>query len=182
VSLRTVAVHRRSNLTRGFVCSISLQSDRDVANLLKTATAGLRDVSASSLGKRGPHVARFIPRISRQIIQLLPSPGTMRLDRRHRHLGSSARDQDGKDNPEWFFLTGIGCASENESEGAAGALNSFGDARVGRLEAVAVPSFEGANLLGEAAGHREKIRRINIGGDMSSEASQSLGGQRRRYE
>jgi hypothetical protein len=50
------------------VCSISLQSDRDVATLLKTATAGLRDVSASSLGKRGPHVARSIPRISRQVI------------------------------------------------------------------------------------------------------------------
>src|SRR5919112_326304 len=33
------------------------QNDRDVATLLKTATAGLRDVSASSLGKRGPHEA-----------------------------------------------------------------------------------------------------------------------------
>ena len=164
------------------MCSISLQSDRDVATLLKTATACLRDVSASSLGKRGPHVARSIPRNSRQVIQLLPFPGNMRLDRRHRHLGSSARDQGGKDNPEWFFLTGIGCASEHESEGAAGALNSCGDAGVGRLEAEAVPSFDGADLLGEVAGHREKFRRINMGGDMSSEASQSLGGQRRRYE
>ena len=106
----------------------------------------------------------------------------MRLDRRHRHLGSSARDQGGKDNPECFFLTGIGCASEHESEGAAGALNSCGDAGVGRLEAEAVPSFDGDDLLGEAAGHREKFLRPNIGGDTSSEASQSLGGQRRRYE
>jgi hypothetical protein len=31
-------------------------------------------------------------------------------------------------------------------------------------------------------GHREKFLRPNIGGDVSSEASQSLGGQRRRYE
>jgi hypothetical protein len=64
-------------------------------------------------------VARSIPRISRQIIQFLPFPGNMRLDRRHRHLGSSARDQGGKDNHEWYFLTGIGCASEHESEGAS---------------------------------------------------------------
>ena len=106
----------------------------------------------------------------------------MRLDRRHRHLGSSARDQGGEDNPERFLLTGTGCASEHESEGAADALNSCGDAGVGRLEAEAVPSFDGADLLGEAAGQGEKIRRINIGGDTSSEASQSLGGQRRRYE
>jgi hypothetical protein len=106
----------------------------------------------------------------------------MRLDRRHRHLGSSARDQGGEDNPEWYFLTGIGCASEHESEGAASALNSCGDAGVGRFEAEAVPSFDGADLLGEAAGHGEKIVRINIGGDVSSEASQSLGGQRHRYE
>jgi hypothetical protein len=162
------------------VCSISLQSDRDVATLLKTA--GLLDVSAGSLGKRGPHVARSIPRISRQIIQLLPFPGNTRLDRRHRHLGSTTRDQGGKDNPEWFFLTGIGCASEHESKGAAGALNSCGDAGVGRLESEAASSFDGADLLGEAAGHREKIRRPNIGGDVPSEASQSLGGQRRRYE
>jgi hypothetical protein len=96
----------------------------------------------------------------------LPFPGNTRLDRRHRHLGSSARDQGSKDNPEWFFLTGIGCASEHESEGAAGALNSCGDAGVGRLEAEAVPSLDGADLLGEAAGHREKFRRINMGGDM----------------
>jgi hypothetical protein len=106
----------------------------------------------------------------------------MRLDRRHRHLGSSARDQGGKDNPERFFLTAIGCASEHESKGAAGALNSCGDAGVGWFEAEAVPSFDGADLLREAAGQREEIRRINIGGDVSSEASQSLGGQRRRYE
>ena len=106
----------------------------------------------------------------------------MSLHRCHRHLGSSARDQGGKDNPERFFLTGIGCASEHESEGAAGALNSCGDAGVERLEAEAVSSFDGADLLGEAAGHGEKIRRINVGGDMSSEASQSLCGQRRRYE
>jgi hypothetical protein len=119
---------------------------------------------------------------SRQILQLSPPPGNMRLDRRHRHLGSSARDQGGEDNPEWFFLTGIGCASEHEPEGAAGALNSCGDAGVGRLEAEAVSSFEGADLLGEAAGHREKILRTNIVGDVSSEASQSLGGQRRGYE
>ena len=162
------------------MCSISLQGDRDVATLLKTA--GLHDVSAGSLGKRGPHVARSIPRNSRQVIQLLPFPGNMLLDRRHRHLGSSARDQGGKDNPEWYFLIGIGCASEHESEGAAGALNSCGDAGVGRLEAEAVPSLDGADLLGEAAGQREKFRRINMGGDMSSEASQSLCGQRRRYE
>ena len=127
-------------------------------------------------------MARSIPRISRQIIQLFPSSGNMRLDRRHRHLGSTTRDQGGKDNPEWFFLTGIGCASEHESEGTAGALNPCGDARVGRLEAEAVPSFDGADLIGEVAGHREKIRRINIGGDVSSEAFHSLGGQRRRYE
>jgi hypothetical protein len=37
--------------------------------------------------------------------------------------------------------------------------------------------LDGADLLGEAVGHREKIRRINIGGDVSSEASHSLGGQ-----
>ena len=139
-------------------------------------------MGASSLGKRRPHVARSMLRISRQIIQLLPSPGNTRLDRRHRHLGSSARDQGGKDNPEWFFLTGIGCASEHESNGAAGTLNSCGDAGVGWLEAEAVPSLDWDDLLGEAAGHREKFRRINIGGDVSSEASQSLGGQRRRYE
>jgi hypothetical protein len=106
----------------------------------------------------------------------------MRLDRRHRHLGSSARDQGGEDNPERFFLTGIGCASEHESKGAAGALDSCGDAGVGRFEAEAVPTFDGADLLGEATGHCEKILRINIGGDVSSKASQSLGGQRRRYE
>ncbi len=106
----------------------------------------------------------------------------MRLDRRHRHLGSSARDQGGEDYPEWFLLTGIGCASEHESEGAADALNSCGDAGVGRLEAEAVPSFDGAHLLAEAEGHREKILRTNIGGDVSSKASQSMGGQRRRYE
>ena len=105
----------------------------------------------------------------------------MRLDRRHRHLGLSARDQGGEYNPERFFLTGMGCASEHESEDAAGALNSCGDAGVGRFEAEAVPSFEGADLLGEEAGHREKILRSNIGGDVSSEASQSLGRQRRRY-
>ena len=115
-------------------------------------------------------------------MQFLPFPGNTRLDRSHRHQGSTTSDQGGEDNPEWFFLTGIGCASEHESEGAAGALNSCGDAGVGRLEAEAVPSFDGADLLGEAAGHREKIRRINTGGDVSSEASQSLGGQRRRYE
>jgi hypothetical protein len=106
----------------------------------------------------------------------------MRLDRRHRHLGLSARDQGGKDNPEWFFLTGIGCASEHESEGAAGALNSCGDSGEGRFEAEAVPSFDRADLFGEVAGHREKILRINIGGDVSSKVSQNLGGQRRRYE
>ena len=160
--------------------SISLQSDRDVATLLKTA--GLRDVSAGSLGKRRPHVARSIPRISRQIIQLMPSPGNTRLDRRHRHLGSTTRDQGGKDNPERFFLTGIGCASEHESKGTAGALNSCGEAGVGRLEAEAVASLDGPDLLGEAVGHREKFLRPNIGGDVSLEASHSLGGQRRRYE
>jgi hypothetical protein len=58
------------------VCSISLQSDRDVATLLKMA--GLRDMSANSLGKRRAHMARSMLRISRQIIQLLP-PGNMRL-------------------------------------------------------------------------------------------------------
>jgi hypothetical protein len=127
-------------------------------------------------------MASSIPRISRQIIQLVPSPGNMRLDRRHRHLGSWARDQGGEDNPERFLLTGISCASEHESKGAAGALNSCGDAGVGRFEAEAVPSFDGADLLGEAVGHREKFLRPNIGGDVSSETSHSLGGQRRRYE
>src|SRR5215210_7113176 len=39
-------------------------------------------------------------RISRQIFQFLPFPGNMRTDRRHRHLGSSTRDQGGEDNPE----------------------------------------------------------------------------------
>ena len=106
----------------------------------------------------------------------------MCLDRRHRHLGLSAGDQGGEDNPEWFFLTGIGCASEHESKAAAGALNSCGDAGVGRFEEETVPSFDGADLLGEAAGHREKFLRINVGGDVPSKASQSLGGQRRRYE
>jgi hypothetical protein len=139
------------------VCSISLHSHRDVATLLKTVTAGLRDISASSLGKRRPYVARSKLRNSRQIIQLSPPPGNTRLDRRHRHLGSSARDQGGEDNPEWFSLTGIGCASEHESEGAADTLNSCGDAGVGRLEAEAVPSFGRADLLGETAGHRENV-------------------------
>jgi hypothetical protein len=119
------------------VCSISLQSYRDVATLLKTATAGLRDVSASSLVKRGPHVARSIPRISRQIIQLLPSLGNTRLDRRHRHLGPSAGDQGGEDDTQWSLLTGKGRAGEHGSEGAAGALYSWGNARVGWFEAEA---------------------------------------------
>lgn len=115
-------------------------------------------------------------------MQFLPFPGNTRLDRRHRHLGSTTSDQGGEDNPEWFFLTGIGCASEHESKGTASALNSCCEAGVGRLEAEAVPSLDGADLLGEAVGHREKFLRPDIGGDVSSEASHSLSGQRRRYE
>jgi hypothetical protein len=42
--------------------------------------------------------------------------------------------------------------------------------------------LDGADLLGEAVGHREKFLRPNIGGGVSSEASHCLSGQRRRYE
>jgi hypothetical protein len=139
-------------------------------------------VSGSSLGQHRPHVARSMVRSSRQVIQLLPSPGNVRLDRCHRHLGPSTGDQGGEDDPERFLLTGEGRAGEHESGGAAGALHSWSDAGEGRFEAEAVPSFDGAHLLGEAAGHREKVLRFAIGGDVSSEAPRSLRGQRRRYE
>ncbi len=125
------------------MCSRVLQSDRDVAAFVKNdaVTAGLRDVSGSSLGEHRPHVARLMLRISRQIIQLLPSLGNMCLDRRYRHLGPSAGDQGGEDDPQRLSLTGNGRAGEHESEGAGGALHSCGDPRVGRVEAEAVPSF-----------------------------------------
>jgi hypothetical protein len=144
--------------------------------------AGLRDVSGSNFGEHRPHAARSMLRLSRQIIQPLPFLGNMCLDRRYRHLGPSAGDQGGEDDPERFSLTGKGHAGEHESEGAAGALRSCGDAGIGRFEAEAVPSFDGADLLGEAAGQREEVLRTNIGGDVTSKASQSLRGQRRRYE
>jgi hypothetical protein len=99
------------------------------------------------------------------IIQLSPLHGDMRLDRRHRHLGPSAGDQGGEDDPEQSLLTGQGRAGEHESEGAAGALHSWGDAGVGWFEAEAVPLFEGLDPLGQAAGQREKLLRAAIGVD-----------------
>src|SRR5918997_6140416 len=121
-------------------------------------------------------------RVSRQIIQFLPSPGNMRVDRRHRHLGASAGDQGGEDDPERSLLTGKGRAGEHEPEGAAGPLHSRGDAGVGWFETEAVPPLEGLDLLGEPAGQREKVLRAAIGGDATPKASRSLRGQRRRYE
>ena len=73
----------------------------------------------------------------------------MRLDRRHRHLGSSARDQGGEDCPERFPFTGKGCAGEHEAEGAAGALNSCADAGGEiELEARLLPSERETLLAG----------------------------------
>ena len=71
------------------------------------------------------------------IIQPSPFPRNMRLDRRHRHLGPPAGDQGGEDDPERSLLTGKGRAGEHESNGAAGALYSMGNARVGWFEAEA---------------------------------------------
>jgi hypothetical protein len=116
------------------------------------------------------------------IIQLLPSPGNMRPDRRHRHLGPSAGDHGGEDDPEWSLLTGKGRAGEHEPEGVAGALHPCGDTGVGWFEAEIVPSFEGVDPLGEAASQRKKALRVAIGGDVSPEAPRSLRGQRCRYE
>ena len=166
------------------MCSSVLRGDREVAAFVKNyaVTASLRDVSGSSLGEHRPHVARLMLRISRQIIQLLPSLGNMCLDRRYRHLGPSAGDQGGEGDPQRLYLTGKGRAGEHESEGTAGALHSCGDPGVGRFEAEAVPSFNGVDLLGEAAGEREKVLRVAIGGDVTSEASRSPRGQCRRYE
>ena len=79
--------------------------------------------------------------------------------------------------PHWYRL-----CKRARVEGAAGALNSCVEAGVGRLEAETVPSLDGADLLGEAVGHRETFLRPNIGGGVSSEASHCLSGQRRRYE
>ncbi len=116
------------------------------------------------------------------IIQPSPLPGNVRLDRRHRHLGPPAGDQNGEDDPERTLLTAKDRAGEHEPEGAAGALHSCGEAGVGWFEAEAVPSFEGLDLPGEAAGQREKLLRVAIGDDVSPEAPRSLRGQRRRYE
>src|SRR5918995_2344657 len=120
--------------------------------------------------------------VSVKVAQRPPVSRDARPGRRHRHLGRAAGNERGKDHTDGSSIPGADVAREQEPEGAADALRSGCDARVGWLEAETVSALDWARSLVQAARQVQEFSGAAAGGEATPEAPPGLRSQRRGYE